>query len=81
LLSARQAALQRHRSGATLGANPVLKESMMESLICRMLMVGGLVAGVLLAGGQWEQAFGPVILALLAALLIRRIWPLLPLLR
>ena len=50
----------------------------MESLICRMLMLGGLVAGVLLAGGQGGQALGPVILALVGAVLLRRVWPFLP---
>lgn len=55
----------------------------MEVLICRILLASGLVVGVLLAGGQGEQALAPVLLApvllvLLGVALLRRIAPSLP---
>lgn len=50
----------------------------MESLICRTLMLSGLVVGVLLAGGQGGQALVPAILALVGVALFRRIAPSLP---
>jgi hypothetical protein len=46
------------------GSNRSEKESIMESLICRTLMLSGLIVGVLLAGGQGGQALVPAILAL-----------------
>jgi len=50
----------------------------MESLICRTLMLSGLIVGVLLAGGQGGQALVPAILALVGVALLRRIAPSLP---
>ncbi|MBT9496866.1 MULTISPECIES: hypothetical protein [Zoogloea] len=50
----------------------------MEVLICRILLASGLVVGVLLAGGQGEQALAPVLLVLLGVALLRRIAPSLP---
>jgi uncharacterized protein YgbK (DUF1537 family) len=50
----------------------------MESLICRTLMLSGLIVGVLLAGGQGGQAMVPAILALVGVALLRRIAPSLP---
>lgn len=53
----------------------------MESLICRTLMLSGLIVGVLLAGGQGGQggqALVPAILALVGGALLRRIAPSLP---
>ncbi|MBL8460327.1 hypothetical protein [Zoogloea sp.] len=50
----------------------------MESLICRALMLSGLIVGVLLAGGQGGQALVPAILALVGGALLRRIAPSLP---
>lgn len=50
----------------------------METLICRIVLLSGLLVGVLLAEGQGEQALLPVILVLLGAALLRRIAPSLP---
>lgn len=50
----------------------------METLICRMLMLSGLVVGVLLAGGQDENAVVPALLALVGAGVLRRVAPSLP---
>ncbi|MBK7847196.1 MAG: hypothetical protein IPJ73_07805 [Zoogloea sp.] len=50
----------------------------MESLICRTLMLSGLIVGVLLAGGQGGQALVPAILALVGVAVFRRIAPSLP---
>lgn len=50
----------------------------METLICRILLLSGLLVGVLLAEGQGEQALLPSILVLLGAALLRRIGPSLP---
>lgn len=49
----------------------------METLICRILMLSGLMAGVLLAGGS-SSALVPAILAVVCAGLLRRIAPSLP---
>ena len=49
----------------------------METLICRILMLSGLMAGVLLAGGS-SSALVPAILAIVCAGLLRRIAPALP---
>ena len=49
----------------------------METLICRILMLSGLMAGVLLAGGS-SSALVPAILAVVCAGLLRRIAPALP---
>lgn len=49
----------------------------METLICRILMLSGLMAGVLLAGGS-SRALVPAILAIVCAGLLRRIAPALP---
>ena len=46
----------------------------METLICRILMLSGLMAGVLLAGGS-SSALVPAILAIVCAGLLRRIAP------
>ncbi|NML24358.1 hypothetical protein [Zoogloea dura] len=50
----------------------------METLICRILMVSGLVVGVLLAGGQGAQAVVPALLALVGVGVLRRVAPSLP---
>lgn len=51
----------------------------METLICRMLMVSGLLVGVMLAGGDGrDSVFPAALLALIAAGLLRRIAPSLP---
>lgn len=50
----------------------------METMICRILLLSGLLVGVLLAGGQGEQALVPAILVLLGVALLRRIAPSLP---
>jgi hypothetical protein len=50
---------------------------MMETLICRILMVSGVFAGVLLAGGS-SGALVPAILAVVCAALLRRVAPALP---
>lgn len=51
----------------------------METLICRMLMISGLLVGVMLAGGEGGDAIFPsALLALIAAGLLRRIAPSLP---
>lgn len=50
----------------------------MENLICRLLMLLGVLAGVSMAGGQGDQAVAPVVLALVIAALLRRIAPSLP---
>ena len=49
----------------------------METLICRILMLSGLMAGVLLAGGN-SNALVPAILAVVCAGLLRRIVPAFP---
>lgn len=50
----------------------------METLICRTLMLSGVLVGVLLAGGQGEQALVPALLALVGAGVLRRVAPSLP---
>ena len=50
----------------------------MENLICRMLMLSGVLVGVLLAGGEGEHALVPALLALVAAAVLRRVAPSLP---
>lgn len=49
----------------------------METLICRILMLSGVLAGVLLAGGS-GGALVPAILAVVCAALLRRVAPVLP---
>lgn len=49
----------------------------METMICRILMLSGLLAGVLMAGGS-SGAVGLAVLAIVCAGLLRRIAPALP---
>ena len=50
----------------------------METLICRILMVSGVIVGVLFAGGQGDHALVPALLAIVIAALLRRVAPSLP---
>ncbi|WP_374245111.1 hypothetical protein [Zoogloea sp.] len=50
----------------------------METLICRILMVSGVIVGVLLASGQGGHALVPALLAIVVAGLLRRVAPSLP---
>lgn len=50
----------------------------METLICRMLMLSGVLVGVLLASDQGEQSLVPALLALVSAAVLRRVAPSLP---
>ena len=50
----------------------------METLICRILMVSGVIVGVLLAGGQGDHALVPALLAVIVAGVLRRVGPSLP---
>lgn len=50
----------------------------METLICRTLMLSGVLVGVLLAGGQGEQALVPALLAIVCAAVLRQVAPSLP---
>lgn len=50
----------------------------METLICRILMVSGVIVGVLLAGGQGDHALVPALLAVVIAGVLRQVAPSLP---
>lgn len=50
----------------------------METLICRILMLTGVLVGVLLAGGHGIQAAAPALLALVGVGVLRQVAPSLP---
>ena len=50
----------------------------METLICRILMITGVLVGVLLAGGYGMQAAVPALLALVGVGVLRQVAPSLP---
>ena len=50
----------------------------METLICRMLMLSGVLVGVLLASDQGEQSLVPALLAQVGAAVLRQVAPSLP---
>ena len=69
---------RRVQTSALSGTNNFAKESMMETVICRILMLSGVLVGVLLASGEGEQSLVPALLALVGAAVLRQVAPSLP---